>query len=100
MPNAVEAHAIVEIYALFPSMNALCRIVEIGCTISEIRADCLYLDGKRCRRILTTSMRLTDRDLFRPFRLFRAISAHLERHWAGGGLAAIGQYEIKVLEAR
>ena len=32
----------------FLPMNALCRIVEIGCTISEIRADCLYLAGKRC----------------------------------------------------
>ena len=47
MHYAVEAHTIVEIYALFLPMNALCRIVEIGCTISEIRTDCLYLDGKK-----------------------------------------------------
>ena len=48
MHYAVEAHTIVEIYALFLPMNALCRIAEIGCTIPEIRADCLYLAGKRC----------------------------------------------------
>ena len=41
MHYAVEAHSIVEMYALFLPINALCRIVEIGCTISEIRADCL-----------------------------------------------------------
>ena len=41
MHDAVEAHTIVEIYALFLPMSALCRIVEIGRTISEIRADCL-----------------------------------------------------------
>ena len=48
MHYAVEAHTNVDIYALFLPMNALCRVVEIGCTISEIRADCLYFAGKRC----------------------------------------------------
>ena len=46
MHYAVEGHTIVELRALCLPMNALCRIVEIGCTISEIRADCLYLAGK------------------------------------------------------
>ena len=40
MRYAVEGHAIVEICALFLPMNALCRIIEIGCTICEIGADC------------------------------------------------------------
>ena len=48
MHYAVEGHTILELRALYLPMNALCRIVEIGCTISEIRADCLYLAGKRC----------------------------------------------------
>ena len=48
MHYAVEGHTILELRALCLPMNALCRIVEIGCTISEIRADCLYLAGKRC----------------------------------------------------
>ena len=48
MHYAVEGHTILELRALCLPMNALCRIVEIGCTISQIRADCLYLAGKGC----------------------------------------------------
>ena len=46
MHYAVEGHSIVGMRALLLPMNALCRIVEIGCTIFEIRAGCLYLAGK------------------------------------------------------
>ena len=46
MHYAVEGHTIVELRALCPPMNALCRIVEIGCTISELRADCPILPKK------------------------------------------------------
>ena len=47
--------AIVEICAMFLLMNALCRVVVIGCTISEIRADCLYLAGRSCSNALPPS---------------------------------------------
>ena len=39
MHYAVDGYTIVEICVAFLPMNALCRIVEIGCTFSEIRAD-------------------------------------------------------------
>ena len=54
MHYAVEGHTIVEICALFLPMSALCRIIEIGGTFSEIRADCLYLVRKRRTRVLTS----------------------------------------------
>ena len=46
MHYAVGAHTIVELHGLYLPMNALSRIVEIGRTVSEMRADCLYLAGK------------------------------------------------------
>ena len=39
MHDAVEGHTFVELRALCLPMNLLCRIVEIGYTISEMRAD-------------------------------------------------------------
>ena len=32
-------------------MNALCHIAGIGCPITEMHADCLYLVGKRCKSV-------------------------------------------------
>ena len=46
MHYAVEGLTIFELRALCLPMNALCRIVEMGCTVSDMRADCLYLTGK------------------------------------------------------
>ena len=62
MHYAVEGHTILELRALYLPMNALCRIVEIGCTISEIHADCLYLAGKRCKPVCPSEIyRLYDK---------------------------------------
>ena len=47
MHYAVEGHTILELRAQCLPMNALYRIVEIGCTVSEIRADYLHLAGKK-----------------------------------------------------
>ena len=48
MHYAVEGHAIVELRALYLPMNTMSRIVEICCTVSDMRADCLYLARKMC----------------------------------------------------
>ena len=60
MHYAVEAHAMLEIYALFLPVNELCRIVVIGCTISEICADCLYFDAK-----IDSVMLFLENDIFK-----------------------------------
>ena len=36
-----------ELRALCLTTNAICRTAEIGALITEMRADCLYLAGKR-----------------------------------------------------
>ena len=44
----VESCAVTDFRALCLPMNALYRIAGMNCTITEMRADRLYLAGKRC----------------------------------------------------
>ena len=43
-----------ELRALCLATNNLCRAAENRCTITEMRADCLYLAGKRCILVFGT----------------------------------------------
>ena len=55
---AFERCAVTEYRALCLLMDALCHIAGIGCIITEMRADCLYLAGKRYSEQLRHSAQL------------------------------------------